>query len=135
VYETHLHQNLFFYTETFRTIILYLGYQKSFDLLDSIIILNISKLYQVQETRFVNLGINLNDIWQIAAGRSSSVYMNSLCEDFKEKIEYVDPFTNDKEFYESLQSLVEIFCEYEIEYSKIDVSQNWLKALKEIITN
>lgn len=52
------------------------------------------------------------------------MYMNSLCEDFKEKIEYVDPFTNDKEFYESLQSLVEIFCEYEIEYSKIDVSQN-----------
>lgn len=113
---------------------MYLGYQKSFDLLDSIIILNISKLYQVQETRFVNLMINLNDIRQIASGRSSSVYMNSLCEDFKEKIEYVDPFTNDKEFYESLQSLVEVFMEFEVEYSKIDVPQNRLKALKEIIT-
>ena len=59
--------------------------------------------------------------------------MNSLCQDFDEKIDYIDPFTNDQGFYACLMNLTETFYEQEIDYCRIDVPQIRLKAVWDII--
>jgi len=50
----------------------------------------------------VNLTINISDLRAVASGRSSTSYINSLSEDFKECIEHVDPFTSDRDFFTCL---------------------------------
>lgn len=101
----------------FWTIIIYLGNQKTYDLLHSIVIMNLSELFKVVDNKFVNLTLNLQDIWKIAIGKSSSAYINTLLDDFREKIEYIDPFTSDSDFYASLKNIADVFYEYEIEYT------------------